>query len=184
MTLPSNLILPPPSDASKNPEDLQKYLKELTYTIQSMYDDVSQTINGDFKLDSAGGVFKWTPTLSTSASETFTYTNQYGISLRQGLLVDLWFDIEWSATSGTTGNLYLDLPYKSLLTNGMPFLGVVQADGITFTGGTGIVINATPNSYLGEFYNVGSGFATANQLVVSSGRVIGHLRYVGQNYER
>ena len=187
MTLPSNIIFPLHDRylQNKNPEDLQAYMLELTYTLQRMYEDISQAVNGDLKSDFQTQRKQWIPVLDgTGTSGTFTYTNQYGVVLRQGLMVDVWFDVTWSSTGSAAGNLFLELPYEVSLANGKPFVGVVQSSGITYTGGTGIVINAIQGAYRGEFWNVGSGFTTANQSVVGSGQLIGPLRYIGKSDER
>lgn len=187
MTLPSNIIFPFHDDFmnTNNPEDLRAYLKELTFSLQRMYEQLAQGVNGDIRADFGTERQQWTPVLKgTSTAGTFTYTHQAGWALRQGLIVDVWFDVLWSSAGSAAGNLYVELPYKVAVSNQKPFVGVVQSSSLTYTGGTGIVINGIQNTYRGEFWNVGSGFATANQAVVGAGQLIGHLRYIGQNDER
>lgn len=187
MTLPTNIIFPFHSEhiRSGNPQDLEKYLKELNFTLQQMYEDLAQGINGDIRADYATGRENWTPVLDgTSTSDDFTYSDQSGWVLRQGLITDVWFDVTWTSAGTAAGNLYVELPYKVALSNGKPFVGVVQSSAITYTGGTGIVVNGISNTYRAEFWNVGDGFTTANQAVVASGQLIGHLRYIGQQDER
>lgn len=181
MTLPTNIILPSPTT---NPEDQIKYIQELVASLQRMYEDMTDKINGNFRSDYGQEGDIWTPILKgTTADGSFTYSNQTGWALRQGIMVDAWFDISWSATGGATGNLYIELPYQVAISNGMPFVGVVQPSDFAFTGGTGIVINGIQNTFRGELWNVGSGFTTARQAVVSSGRLIGHIRYIGVEFE-
>ena len=130
------------------------------------------------------GSKQFLPTLDGSTPGTFTYTHQTGWVLRQGLMVDVWVDVEWSATGTAAGDLFVELPYKVAVSEQMPFVGIVQPSAITYTGGTEIVINAINDTYRGEFWNTGDGFTTANQSVVSSGRLIFHIRYLGQGIER
>ena len=149
-----------------------------------MYEQIAQATNGNISGDFNLQDNKWIPTLNGSGtSGTFTYTNQTGWVLRKGILVDVWFDITWTGVGTAAGNIFLDLPYKVAVSNAKPFVGVVQESSIVYTGGTGIVINSIPNTYRGEFWNVGSGFATANQAVTATGQLIGHLRYLGQANE-
>lgn len=187
MTVPTNIIFPTHPDGllTADPKDIERYFRELNFTLQQMYEQLAQGINGDIKADFAIQRQQWVPILKgTSTPGSFTYTNQYGWVLRQGLLVDVWFDVSWSASGGAAGNLYVELPYEVALSNGKPFVGVVQSSTLAYTGGTGIVVNAISSTYRGEFWNVGSGFTTANQAVVASGQLIGHLRYIGKQDER
>lgn len=180
MTIPTNIILPLP-----NTEDLNVYLRELNFTLQTMYEQLAQGINGDIRADYGKGRELWTPVLKgTSVAGTFTYNHQAGWVLRKGIITDVWFDVSWSSAGLAAGNLYVELPYKVALSNQKPFVGVVQSSTLAYTGGTGIVINGISNTYIGEFWNVGSGFTTANQAVTASGQLIGHLRYIGKGDER
>jgi hypothetical protein len=187
LTLPTNILLPPPGEFANtsNPEDLRAYLKELNFTLQRMYERLAEGVNGDIRSDFGQGRSLWTPILKGTTTEgAFTYTHQAGWALRQGLMVDVWFDVQWSSAGGAAGNLYIELPYKVALSNQKPFVGAVQSSGVTYTGGTGIVVNGIQNTFRGEFWNTGSGFTTANQAVAGSGQLIGHLRYIGQQDER
>lgn len=187
MTLPTNIIFPLRIEqiSTGRPEDMESYLRELNFSLQQMYEQLAQGINGDIRADFGQGRQLWTPILKgATTAGTFTYNHQAGWSLRQGLITDVWFDVSWSSAGTAAGNLYVELPYKVALSNQKPFVGVVQSSGITYTGGTGIVINGISNTYRGEFWNTGSGFTTANQAVVASGQLIGHLRYIGQSDER
>jgi hypothetical protein len=180
LTIPTNIILPLP-----NTDDLNVYLRELNFSLQTMYEQLAQGINGDIRADYAKGRELWTPVLKGSTvAGTFTYNHQAGWVLRQGIINDVWFDVSWSAAGTAAGNLYVELPYKVALSNQKPFVGIVQSSVLAYTGGTGIVINGISNTYRGEFWNVGSGFTTANQAVTASGQLIGHLRYIGQGDER
>jgi hypothetical protein len=181
LTLPTNIILPSPTS---NPDEIIKYQQELVSSLQRMYEDLADKINGDFRSEYGQQGDTWTPILKgTTNTGSFTYTNQTGWTLRKGIMVDAWFDISWTGSGGATGNLYVELPYEVVLSNGMPFVGLVQSSGITYTGGTGIVINAIQNTFRGELWNVGSGFSTARQAVVSNGRLIGNIRYIGVEFE-
>jgi hypothetical protein len=184
MTLPSTIQLPLHSDfiKSENKDDLEKYMRELVYSLQTMYEDLAGSFNGAIRSDTETQRNMWKPTLNGSVSGTFTYSNQTGWVFRQGLWVDVWGDVTWTATTAT-GNLFVELPYIVARTLNMPYVGVVQPSSLAFTGGTEVVINGMSNTYRGEFWNTGDAFATANQSVTATGRLIFHLRYLSQDDE-
>jgi len=188
MTLPTNIIFPLRTDMlrSGNPEDLDRYMRELIFSLQSMYEQLAQGINGDIRSDFSQESRTWTPILKDTANSgtTFTYDHQTGWVYRQGLFVDVWCDVEWTANSGAiTGNMYIELPYEVANTNNIPFVGVVQPSVFTFTGGTECVVNAIDDTYRAEIWNTGDGFTTANQGSVAAGRIIMHIRYLGKQNE-
>ena len=189
MTIPSNIILPLHSEMVKSgkPDDLDKYLRELIFSLQTMYEQLAQGVNGDIRADFSEAGRTWTPILkdTANAGTTFTYDHQIGWVLRQGLIVDVWFDIKWTANTGAiTGNMYIELPYKVAVTEQKPFVGVLQPSVFTYTGGTECVINAIDDTYRGEIWNCGSAFTTANQASAAAGHLIGHIRYIGQQDEK
>lgn len=185
MSIPTNWIFPLHADKilSEKGELQEQHWRDFLFTLQRMYEQVAQGVNGTIRADTLPGNQNWTPTLQGGTPGTFTYNHQVGWVLRRGIIVDVWFDVSWSAAGTAAGNLYLELPYIVSKSLQKPFVGVVQSSTLAYTGGTGIVINAIPNTYRGEFWNVGSGFATANQAVVAAGQLIGHIRYIGQGNE-
>jgi len=188
MTVPSTIILPLHSEKvlSGEPKDLDKYIRELVFSLQTMYEQLAQGVNGDIRADFSEPGRLWTPLLKDSGdtTTTFTYDHQVGWVQRKGINVDVWFDIKWTAASAAlTGNMYVELPYKVAVTNQKPFVGVAQPSIFTYTGGTECVINAISDTYRAEVWNCGSGFTTANQAAVTAGQLIGHIRYIGQQDE-
>ncbi len=178
MTIPSNWIFPAPADI-KTIENADKFLKDLVVQLQTMYEQIAQGVNGDIKSDSFTQQENWTPTLNGSVAGTFTYDHQIGWVLRQGLNTDLYFDVQWTATTAG-GNLYLELPYRVANSTQMPFVGVLQPSSINFgAGNTNLVINGIPSTYRGEIWSIGSTIATANLVVPATGRLIGNIRYIG-----
>lgn len=188
MTVETSIILPLHTDKirSQRPEDLESYFRELIFTLTRMYERLAQGINGDIRASFLEPDRNWTPIIKDTANSgtTFTYDHQVGWVYRKGLLVDVWFDVEWTANTGAiTGNMYLELPYKVAVTTEKPFVGLLQPSVFTFTGGTECVINAISDTYRGEIWNTGSAFTTANQGSVAAGHLIGHIRYIGQQDE-
>lgn len=186
MTVPTNWIFPLHAEKilSESPEAKEQHWREFIFNIQRMYEELAQGINGDIRADTLEPNRQWTPTLNGATTPgTFTYNHQVGWVHRQGIFIELWFDVSWSSAGAAAGNLYLELPYRVAVSSQKPFVGVVQSSGITYTGGTGIVFNAIPDTFRGEFWNVGTAFTTANQAVVGTGQLIGHIRYIGQANE-
>jgi len=180
MTVPKSIFLPTKKDGNGD-EGSDKYLLEMIYEVQRMYDNLAKGINGDIKSSFLSQKQNWTPTLEgTGVTGTFTYTNQYGWVLRQGLMVDVWADIWWTASGGATGNLYVVLPYIVANSSGGPFVGSVQSSIFAYGAGqTYVVINAMPNTYRGEFWASGSGVATTRLAVPNAGHLLFHVRYLG-----
>ena len=188
MTLPANLdfsllnIDTPVLDS----ENIITHSRDIAEQTQNAYQDIAINFNGFNKtsfLDNDGTLNRlenWTPTLKgTSTAGTFTYTSQNGWAFRQGLLVDIWFDIIWTGSGTAAGNLYVELPYKVARIDGKPFTGTIQSSSITYATGTYMVCNSIPNTYRCEIWTAGSGATTANRTVVSSGQLIGSIRYMG-----
>jgi len=149
MTLPITTILPIHSERIKEGGDsLDKYFRELIFSLQRQYEDVAQAVNGDVRRSVDSGNTQFVPKIRDSADDTttFNYNHQIAYVLRQGISVDYWFDVEWiSVSSGTTGgNMYVDLPYKVAIIAQKPFVGVLQSSVFTYTAGTECVINLQP----------------------------------------
>lgn len=191
MSIPSEINLPlNPETLNGTVEQAEIYLRELTVALEDMYEMLAFNVNGiiksnrDTSVSTEDNSEEWTPVLAgTTTAGSFTYDHQIGWVIRQGLFTDVWFDVQWTALGGATGNLYLELPYQVAVSEEKPFVGICQPSGFTFTGGTDVVVNGIPDTFRAEFWNVGTGFTTANQSVVTSGQVIGHLRYIGQENE-
>lgn len=183
--IPETIILPTLPDDIKDPEVFKRYQEETVYTLQRMYEDMASGINGLLRTNDSVGQEAWIPTVSgTSSSGAGTYAadKQIGWVQRRGIFVDVWFDITWSAHTGT-GNLYLDLPYEVATSLEKPFVGVVQASNLTFTGSY-CVINAIPDTRRGELWTCATAAATSNVAMDTSAQIIGHLSYVGKGLER
>lgn len=162
-------------------DDVNKYMRDLIFALENRDTQLAGSINGDIRGNAFSQRQKWTPTLKgTSTEGAFTYTQQVGWVLRQGLIVDVWFDIIWTANISAVGNLYVELPYKVAISDGKPFVGPLQTATIGYGAGQSVLtVNAIPNTYRGEIWSSGSGTATANIAVAGAGQLIGHIRYIG-----
>jgi len=186
MTIPESLIFPnPPDRVLEEPARFQQYIREMIFTLQRMYEDVAQGINGDIRTNDDIGNRQYLPAVfgvSSAGAGTYAADKQIGWVLRQGLMVDVWFDVTWTAHTGT-GNLYLELPYLVANSLEKPFVGVLQVSNLTYTGDY-CVMNAIPNTRRGEIWVCSAGAATANVAMDTSAQIMGHIRYVGQAIER
>lgn len=184
MTIAPSIIFPLRADFS-NFDDIDRYMRDLIFELQNMYEELALGINGSIKSDSQTQRENWTPELDgTGVSGTFTYNHQVGWVFRQGIIVDIWFDVSWSASGTAAGNLYLKLPYKVANSSQKPFSCPLQTSIIGYGGGQSLLsINAIPSTYRGEIWSSGSGTATANVAVAASGQLIGHCRYLGVSRE-
>jgi len=184
MTLPSNIIFPLRVDFN-DVKDVDRYLGDLTFELQRMYENLAQGVNGDIKSSAYTQRSQWMPILmGTTTPGTFTYTHQIGWALRQGIIVDAWFDVEWTALGGAVGDLFIQLPYEVANSEEKPFSNALQTSTIAYGAGkTVLSINAIPNTFRGEIWSSGSGVATANVGVVAAGQLIGHIRYIGKGNE-
>lgn len=188
-SVPENWIFPLQTQKilSLDKQDQEKYFRELIFDLQRMYEQLAQGINGDIRADVLEPNRRWVPTLNGSTAGEFTYSgggHQVGWAWRHGLFVDLFFDVKWTAKDGTVaGDLFLELPYEVADSEQKPFVGVLQPSSVAYTGGTELVINATPGSYEGAIWYTADGTATAKQQVVATGHLIGQLRYIGKANE-
>jgi len=178
MSLPSEIKLPLRVDYA-NEGDLDRYLRDLVFEIQTMYEDIANNVNGFIRNDTEVDQAQWVPTLNGTVAGNFTYGNQVGWSIRRGIYTELFFDISWTATTAA-GGLYLELPYRVTLSAGYPFHGFVRSSGIAYGAGyTYLSINAVPDSYTGNIGVAGSGMASAQLTVPASGSLFGHISYIG-----
>lgn len=184
MTLPQEIMLPLPKKEEAEGEAIvnDDYIKELVNDLQEIYRDTTEVVNGSW--DTFEPVLK-----DTASAAEYTYTRQFGVYVRNGLTIDYWFDVQWSAivpppSPVPTGNLYIELPYVSLDMGGMPFPGVLQTSTLAYGAGlTVLTINAIPNTSRGEIWGSGDGATMANVTAnTAAGTLIGHIRYAGQEF--
>lgn len=173
---------------SGRPADLDMYLRELITELQDQLRDIKTAFGGSYSWSEntgSQGAF-WQPEVfgaTTAGAGTYAANKQIGTVRRSDNMVELFFDVTWSAHTGT-GNMYVQLPYKPITSQEKPFVGVIQDSGITYTAGTRLVMNAIQNTFRGEIWTCGDGVATGNQAITNSGQLIGYIRYMGQFYER
>jgi hypothetical protein len=178
MTLPTDIILPlrPEQINSADPAQRELYTRDLIYSLTRMYQDIAQNVNGDIR------EYSVTVEGSTTAGSA-TYTNQTGIYLRQGLMVDVWFNVTWSGHTGS-GDMYVTLPYQVFKGLFDPWVGELFVSTIALTGGyTGTFGIAFSESFKYVVVQYGSGLPALNLALPASGSLYGHVRYVGTEFE-
>lgn len=181
MTVPLDVILPLRAEFDTGEE----YEKVYNDTLKSYLDEIVKATYGSYLTNFELDQEQWIPEVfgATSAGAADTYDRQVGWVLRRSLLVDVWFDVEWSVAHTGTGILYVQLPYIVANTDGLPYVGTIQSSTVTYAGFDGLVCNAQSNSYRLEIWKTGTGAATAGLAVPAAGRLIGHVRYIGQDDE-
>lgn len=181
MTIPSRK-----SYNLKKSEESNDNLDSVFYELQKDFQGVIDTLGGTFKSSYLTQRSQWIPILKGTTTEgTFTYTHQRGYVFRQGLIVDVWGDVLFTGSGSAAGNLYVELPYKVTLSDGIPFIGTASSSTVAFGAGhTSISVNAISDTYRGEFWTCGSANAMANLAVQPSGRLIFNVRYIGVRDER
>ncbi len=183
MTLPTSNILPLHSGKIRaGGAGLERYFRDLVFTLQDQYQQIAFAVNGEIRNNAEQGNQQYIPTISgTTTAGEGTYTRQIGWVLRQGLLTDVWFDISWSAHTGT-GSLSVDMPYLSALGSGNPFIGTMNTQTITFSGYVvGVMLTDSRTMTLIDSI---SGATDANIAMLGAASLRGHIRYVGQAIER
>ena len=186
MTIPSEIILPEPPASIDG--ELRSYLYDYTKEIQRIYENIAISTNGTYLYanpDSAVGYDQnvWQPEVfGVSVAGAGTYDHQVGYTVRKGIVVNAFFDIQWSAHTGS-GNFYVELPYKVRKADNMPFVGTAQTSNFTLGSIDYAVFNAIPNTYRLELWSVTTAAATANIALDTAARVIGSITYIGQEDE-
>lgn len=179
MTLPTNIIFPNELEwiFQKDGESQTTQWQEFIFTLQRMYEDIVDVVNGEI-------VYVEEPTVSGGASAgTGGYLDREAWQRRSGLMTEYWFDIEWNSHNGS-GALTVDLPFYVAKSNYMPFVGVVETSSINYTAGYNYaVLNATPETTQGVIRECGDNVASQAIAIPSSGRIKGYVRYIGQEQD-
>ena len=152
-------------------EDYDKFHNEVIDSYRTM----SNGINGD--------IAEWTPTISggTTVGAGAYASTTYGLWFRQGLVADVWFNVTWTAHTGT-GVMKLNLPFESMLCKQDIFVGELQVSGVTFSAGYSYAtICANNNTYTSNINECGSN-KTMQPLNIINGSVslVGHIRYISK----
>lgn len=185
--LDPDIILPfHPSGFLRNAQSQEESIRDLVLALTEMYRNIADAFNGYILYsNSAENSTSWVPYLSGESSEgTGTYSVQTGWSVRQGYMVDVFFDIEWSGHTGT-GNLLVNLPFRVIAsqtpTTTNPFPGSVITSNITLPGSrTYAALQAVSGTYTARLIACGSALASQEITLPTSGRIIGNLRYMGK----
>lgn len=161
------------------PNDIQfaTDIDRLSEQLETVYRDLVIGINGD--------ISQWEPDVyGTTTSGATTYVHRSGWVWRRGLLVQLWLDIQWSGASGS-GDLAISLPYKVVDSDNQPFVGFFEnRSGIDFSAGyTYLTWRAETNTFQSTVRENGDNVSSQAVSLPSSGRLIGYLTYIGQEYE-
>ena len=187
MTLSTEITLPAiDKEIVDDSVKMERYLRDLTRDLEQMYIEVAEGVNGNIKTNDSLAQDSYTPEVFSSgaAEGTGTYDHQIGWVLRKGIIVDTWFDVQWTAHTGTAGvPMYISLPYLVAQSAQKPFVGVLYSSNITFAGSY-ITCNAAPNTRRCNIWTSTSAGAGAQVNLDTTGQFAGHIRYIGQGIER
>ncbi len=184
MTLPINVTLPLDSTRikSQNPKDLYEYLRTLVYVLTVHLQQANQSANGNISQLTNSSDPGYQFVVGSSSAGAGTYSNCMIWTRRSNLFTSVWFDITWSATTGT-GNLLIQLPYKCQPSTQAPFIAVIESDSITYTSGyTYLTGNLTPGTNLLAINQNGSGEPLLAFPISMTGHLRGSIHYVGQQF--
>jgi hypothetical protein len=155
----------------------------LTSDLERMYEKIAESVNGQTRADTDIGSLQYLPVImGTTVNGTGTYTSQTGWAFRQGLLVDAWFDITWTAHTGA-GNLSISLPYECSASANRPFVGKLQLSDVTFAGSY-CVLTVEPATFTATMWTCATAASTSQIPMDTTGRAIGHARYIARSIER
>ena len=184
MTLPINVTLPLDHDLikSQNPQQLFEYMRKLVYVLTVHIQQANQSANGNISQITDTNTPGYEFVQGSTAAGNGTYSNCIIWTRRSNLLTTSWFDITWSATTGT-GNVLVQLPYFSQPSTQLPFIGVIESDSMTFTAGyTYLTGNLTPGTNLLGINQNGSGQPVLALPISGTGHLRGFISYVGQQF--
>ena len=175
--IPTDLVLPLQSDLIRagDSKALELYLRQLVEALTDSYRITAQNLNGSLQ--------QWSPEIfgSTVAGQG-TYSFQTGWYLRAGIMVDLWYDVAWTAHTGV-GSIIMRMPFKAAKTLNAPWAGANFSDINLGAGYTNVVMTVNSDTFDGVLLKTGSGVPISNVTLTATGRLLGHVRYVGQEFE-
>lgn len=181
MSLPTDIILPLESDLlrASGDQNNESFQSILIRSLKEMYSDIADNVNGYIRAFSPE-VFGTNPNEGTA-----TYTLQDGFYRRAGILTEIWFDVVWSAHTGT-GDLVIQLPYEAADAVGQLWVGTAESTSgsNTFTGGyTYLNLNMLEGTYNVNVHENGTGVASQPLAVANAGGYRGYIRYLGKEIE-
>jgi len=148
---------------------------DMSLKMKDSYTELARAVNGV--------VESFTPTLygSTTAG-TVTYTTQTGWYYRQGILIDVFFNVQWSNWVGGSGDINLMLPYTVFNSTDDIFNGTVGTNNLNYANAsdTYVTMRLDSNSKKAYFVSHQYGGAEGNLQVQASGGLCGSIRYIGQ----
>ena len=188
LTLPSQKVFPFNIENFPTLDEEAQLIqwKEKISSLHEMYEDIVQVVNGDMTyigFDSADQS-QVIPLISGTTSKGIgTYSDREIWRLRQGLLCHIWFDISWTAHTGT-GNIYVDLPWEVALTSYDPFIGTIESDNINLTSTySWLTINCQSSTFKGNIIRSGDSITSSPLPMQTSGRLKGYVKYIGKQIQ-
>jgi len=185
MTIPDRSNLPYYSEQiSSGGKDLAEYVRELVSALNTQYNGIYQTISGSVSDDLGVGGWQYIPTVIGSTTEgvgTYVADHQTSYVMWQGIFVDAYIDIGWTAHTGT-GDLIIEMPYQCVTYDNYPFIGTVMSENLIFSGYLcGVMEPGTRNLSIVDVQSGGAFAPVAVSNFATTLRI--HIRYPGVEVE-
>jgi len=178
MTLPVDITFPwRDRQIITGGKELAEYIRDLLNTLTDMYQSIAQNVNGALR--------EFTPIVQgLTGAGTGTYTYQTGWLLRRGIIVDIWFSVAWTAHTGT-GDTSILLPFQVAKSQQEPFVGTIESVGSNAFGAgyTYLVLKGLEDTFSAVITKCGSGVPSAPLAMAATGSYVGHIRYIGKEFE-
>ena len=155
-----------PSDRLYTPE-----INAMSIQLRHTYQEFVRQINGEGQIYTA-------KVFGASSAGAGTYSKQNGFYILSGQMVDVYYDIQWSAHTGT-GNLYVEMPFLSNYSL-LDYLGIIDnsTGGLNYSSGyTEVKTKLAPSTRIATVIESGDNTASQALAVVAAARIIGHCHY-------
>jgi len=185
VTIPDKSHLPYYDDKiASGGKDLSGYMRELVGALNDQYNGLFQTVTGSISDDLGISGWQYTPIAVGSTAEgsgTYVAEHQTSYVMRQGIFVDAYVDIAWTAHTGT-GNLVIEMPYQCVAYDNYPFIGTVMSENLVFNGYLcGVMEPGTRNMSVVDVQSGGAFAPVAVSNFATTLRI--HIRYPGVEVE-
>ena len=158
MTLPSDRLFTPEIDP-------------MAIELRKMYQDFVRQINGEAKVFTA-------KVFGATSAGVGTYSNQDGFYILSGQMVDVYYNITWTAHTGT-GNLYVEMPFISNF-SALNYMGVIDntSGGLNYSAGyTEVKTKLAPGTREATIVENGDNTGSQALAMVSSAIITGWNRF-------
>lgn len=175
MSLDQDVYLPDVDEGAYSEDEVVKarFFKDFLTALKDMYSGIVTEVNGTIE--------DFDPVvIGLTTAGTGTYSFQTGTYRNQGGFVNYWFDVSWTAHTGT-GVLGLILPFPVAQSDNDLWVNPLQTIFLTYpVGYTSAWINCIENTETASVLFTGTGVASSTINVPGTGEMRGHVSYLSQ----